>query len=48
VLVGVNSLMLSSQYPAIWLRYKDNLLVKLLFLPLTAAMVFFATLVMLF
>lgn len=48
VLVGVNSLILSSQYSAKWLRYKDNLFVKLSFLPLTAAMVFFATLVMLF
>lgn len=48
IIVGLDSLVLSSHYQASWLRYRDNLAVKLSFLPLAAALIFFATLMMLF
>lgn len=48
IVVGINSLMLSADYQADWIRYRDNLVVKLSFLPVTAAIVFFTTLFMLF
>lgn len=47
-LVGLDSLILSSHYKVKLLRYEDNLVVKLAFLPLMAAMLFLATLAMLF
>jgi hypothetical protein len=46
--VGLNSLILSSQYPVKWLRYKENLVMKLSFLPVIATVLYFVTLIMLF